>query len=62
MQSLCFFPRGGYHLKPDLFEFWCGGKGRMHDRVVFRLPETGEEISEHTKTGDNGWLFEFLSP
>ena len=34
----------------------------MHDRVVFRRPETGEEISEHTKTGDNGWSFEFLSP
>lgn len=27
---------GGYVLKPDLFEFWQGQPGRLHDRLVYR--------------------------
>ena len=28
---------GGYTLTPELFEFWQGGKYRMHDRIRYRL-------------------------
>jgi pyridoxamine 5'-phosphate oxidase len=32
---------GGYILKPTLFEFWQGGKDRLHDRFEYRLQEDG---------------------
>eukprot|EP00794_Sanderia_malayensis_P002957 gene2957-3407_t len=55
---------GGYILKPELFEFWAGGKGRMHDRIVFRRPSHGDDLLNDTltKQGADGWLYEFLSP
>ena len=28
---------GGYELKPEMFEFWQGGKHRMHDRIRYQL-------------------------
>lgn len=28
---------GGYELTPDLFEFWQGGKYRLHDRIRYSL-------------------------
>ena len=28
---------GGYELKPEMFEFWQGGKYRMHDRIRYQL-------------------------
>lgn len=28
---------GGYELIPNLFEFWQGGKNRLHDRIVYEL-------------------------
>ena len=28
---------GGYKLKPQLFEFWQGGKNRMHHRILYQL-------------------------
>ncbi|MCF6342159.1 MAG: pyridoxamine 5'-phosphate oxidase [Bacteroidales bacterium] len=30
---------GGYVLKPDYFEFWQGGKYRLHDRISYRLKD-----------------------
>jgi pyridoxamine-phosphate oxidase len=32
---------GGYVLKPKNFEFWQGRPGRLHDRFVYELNETG---------------------
>jgi len=32
---------GGYIIKPTLFEFWQGGKDRLHDRFEYILEETG---------------------
>ena len=26
---------GGYRVKPTRFEFWQGGKGRVHDRFLY---------------------------
>ena len=64
--SIFFFSsvRGGYQLVPETFEFWCGGKGRMHDRVVFRRPgpADGQDKNSFAKNGDDGWMYEFLSP
>ena len=40
---------GGYELKPEMFEFWQGGKHRMHDRIRYRL-----------KKGD--WKMDRLAP
>lgn len=31
---------GGYRIKPRLFEFWQGGKFRLHDRFIYQLQET----------------------
>jgi pyridoxamine 5'-phosphate oxidase len=27
---------GGYHVKPDYYEFWQGRPGRMHDRIEYK--------------------------
>lgn len=32
---------GGYIIKPTLFEFWQGGKDRLHDRFEYTLLENG---------------------
>ncbi|MDX9742296.1 MAG: pyridoxamine 5'-phosphate oxidase [Arcobacteraceae bacterium] len=32
---------GGYIIKPTLFEFWQGGRDRLHDRFEYILEETG---------------------
>ncbi len=32
---------GGYLIKPTLFEFWQGGKDRLHDRFEYNLQEDG---------------------
>lgn len=54
---------GGYRFVPDQFEFWVGGSGRLHDRVRFRFPDPKESLDEQlTKAGDNGWVYERLSP
>jgi pyridoxamine 5'-phosphate oxidase len=34
---------GGFRLIPDYFEFWQGRAGRVHDRIVYELSETGWE-------------------
>jgi pyridoxamine 5'-phosphate oxidase len=33
---------GGYILKPQLIEFWQGGKDRLHDRFEYRLLENNQ--------------------
>ncbi len=33
---------GGYVLKPDYFEFWQGGKHRLHDRIAYKELASGE--------------------
>lgn len=54
---------GGFIVVPDTFEFWCGKSNRLHDRIGFRYPKSGELIdSSLTKYGCNGWLYERLSP
>ncbi len=41
---------GGYRVKPDYFEFWQGGKFRLHDRFCYRQTQT------------NDWHIERLQP
>jgi pyridoxamine 5'-phosphate oxidase len=33
---------GGYRIVPETFEFWQGGSGRLHDRFMYRLDESGK--------------------
>lgn len=55
--------RGGYKVIPYSFEFWCGRTNRLHDRLRFRLPAP-QEIPDNTFSfaGENGWIYEYLSP
>ena len=41
---------GGYHVKPNLLEFWQGRTNRLHDRIVYTLGK------------DNSWKMGRLSP
>ncbi len=41
---------GGFRLKPDLFEFWQGRPSRLHDRIQFKLDDSG------------AWQIDRLSP
>ncbi len=41
---------GGYILKPQVVEFWQGGEGRLHDRIVYK------------KTNKNSWKIVRLAP
>jgi len=40
---------GGYRVRPEMFEFWQGRPGRMHDRLRYRRSE-------------GGWVMERLAP
>lgn len=54
---------GGYIIRPRAIEFWQGQSNRLHDRIKFRRPKEGEvpdEIMLHQ--GEDGWVFERLSP
>ncbi|GBO13576.1 hypothetical protein AVEN_13682-1, partial [Araneus ventricosus] len=54
---------GGYLVKPDTVEFWCGRSDRLHDRIQFRRPSPTEVPDEKlTHTGEDGWVYEYLSP
>lgn len=41
---------GGYRIIPEVFEFWQGGKDRLHDRL------------QYSKNEHNDWLRQRLSP
>ncbi|WP_404399903.1 pyridoxamine 5'-phosphate oxidase [Idiomarina seosinensis] len=35
---------GGYLIRPTEFEFWQGGRNRLHDRFVYTLAENGWQV------------------
>lgn len=37
---------GGYRVKPETIEFWQGRPNRLHDRILYRMSESGEWIRE----------------
>ncbi len=41
---------GGYRVKPNLFEFWQGGKDRLHDRFIY------------TPLSTNNWDIQRIAP
>ncbi|CAL4186385.1 unnamed protein product, partial [Meganyctiphanes norvegica] len=54
---------GGYLVVPSVIEFWQGQSTRIHDRIVFRRPNDGEQIDPSlTHQGDDGWVYERLAP
>lgn len=54
---------GGYRVIPDSFEFWQGQSNRIHDRLRFRIPESGEQLDPAVSVeGENGWILERLAP
>ncbi|KAJ8314126.1 hypothetical protein KUTeg_008687 [Tegillarca granosa] len=54
---------GGYRVIPDSFEFWQGQTNRLHDRIKFRKMKDGEILKKNiTHEGEDGWVFERLSP
>ena len=55
--------RGGYVLRPTSVEFWKGRMDQLHSRIKFRRPGPGEVINPAlTKQGDDGWVYERVSP
>ena len=63
LNETALFFRGGYRVIPSRFEFWQGQTNRLHDRIVFRKPQSDEEINpETTHKGTNGWVYERLMP
>ncbi|XP_046965760.1 pyridoxine/pyridoxamine 5'-phosphate oxidase-like [Vanessa cardui] len=54
---------GGYLIRPRSVEFWQGQRDRLHDRIKFRKPKEGEVPDEKLlHQGEDGWVFERLSP
>ncbi|XP_014299940.1 pyridoxine/pyridoxamine 5'-phosphate oxidase [Microplitis demolitor] len=54
---------GGFIVIPKTVEFWQGQSDRLHDRIRFRRPGPGEKIDNIlVHQGDNGWVYERLSP
>ncbi|XP_010864481.1 pyridoxine-5'-phosphate oxidase [Esox lucius] len=54
---------GGYIVMPDLIEFWQGQTNRLHDRIVFTRPKTGESVLEdYQHPAEAGWVYQRLSP
>uniref|UniRef100_A0A1B6BY41 pyridoxal 5'-phosphate synthase n=1 Tax=Clastoptera arizonana TaxID=38151 RepID=A0A1B6BY41_9HEMI len=54
---------GGYVVIPDSVEFWSGQSDRIHDRILFRKTKEGEVLDQSlTHVGDDGWVYERLSP
>jgi pyridoxamine 5'-phosphate oxidase len=54
---------GGYLVIPDEIEFWRGNDIRLHDRLRFRRPREGEDLTNPAiVVGENSWIIERLSP
>ncbi|KAG8234063.1 hypothetical protein J437_LFUL013559 [Ladona fulva] len=54
---------GGYKVIPHTVEFWQGQTDRIHDRIRFRRPKENENpdgVLLHE--GEDGWVYERLSP
>lgn len=55
--------RGGYVIRPRAVEFWQGQRDRLHDRIKFRKPKEGEiPNGKLLHEGEDGWVYERLSP
>lgn len=60
------FPKfwGGYRVVPEYFEFWQGGKDRIHDRIIYQpilKADSSESVTEKTAT-DESWEIKRLAP
>ncbi|XP_031787779.1 pyridoxine-5'-phosphate oxidase [Nasonia vitripennis] len=54
---------GGYILIPKSVEFWQGQSDRLHDRIKFRRLQPGEKPDNVlVHEGEDGWVYERLSP
>ncbi|XP_018015184.1 pyridoxine/pyridoxamine 5'-phosphate oxidase isoform X2 [Hyalella azteca] len=53
---------GGFVVVPHAVEFWQGQSNRLHDRIRFRRPSSTEQLSDCTKVGEDGWVYERLAP
>ncbi|XP_012528158.1 pyridoxine-5'-phosphate oxidase isoform X2 [Monomorium pharaonis] len=54
---------GGFLVVPHSVEFWQGQSDRLHDRIRFRRPKTNENIDNIlVHKGEDGWVYERLSP
>ncbi|XP_045772532.1 pyridoxine/pyridoxamine 5'-phosphate oxidase-like [Maniola jurtina] len=54
---------GGYIIQPRSVEFWQGQRDRLHDRIKFRKPKEGEVLDgKLLHEGEDGWVYERLSP
>ncbi|RVE49486.1 hypothetical protein evm_005827 [Chilo suppressalis] len=54
---------GGYIIRPRVIEFWQGQRDRLHDRIRFRRLSEGEFIDgKLLHEGEDGWVYERLSP
>lgn len=61
--AINIFFRGGYIINPISVEFWQGQSDRLHDRIKFRRPKDGEVADGHLlHEGEDGWVYERLSP
>ncbi|GIX77174.1 pyridoxine-5'-phosphate oxidase [Caerostris extrusa] len=55
--------QGGFLIKPETLEFWCGRSDRLHDRIRFRQPLPQEVLDEKvTHAGEDEWVYEYLAP
>ncbi|XP_071638741.1 pyridoxine/pyridoxamine 5'-phosphate oxidase [Temnothorax longispinosus] len=54
---------GCYLVVPHSVEFWQGQSDRLHDRIRFRRPKADEKIDNILlHQGEDGWVYERLSP
>ena len=57
-----FMSRGGYLIKPDVFEFWQGQTNRLHDRIRYRKLQPSEQFNEKLMhKGEGDYVIERLS-